>query len=139
VNIASPTERAPQVADIPVSEPTSAAAISPSFLTPPLIASPDPVQLAESAASQAVDKSPAISTISSSIPVPDANPLAAATDTLVHVIHEGDSLDRLAKRYLGDEARALEIFDLNRDILDNPHVLRIGVELRIPVTERASD
>lgn len=42
-------------------------------------------------------------------------------------------------RYLGDEARALEIFDLNRDVLDNPHVLRIGVELRIPVTERTSD
>jgi nucleoid-associated protein YgaU len=50
----------------------------------------------------------------------------------IHVVHEGDSLGRLAKRYLGDEGRALEIFDLNRDVLDNPHVLRIGVELRIP-------
>ncbi len=50
----------------------------------------------------------------------------------MHVVHEGDSLDRLAKRYLGDEARALEIFDLNRDVLANPHVLAIGIELRIP-------
>jgi nucleoid-associated protein YgaU len=50
----------------------------------------------------------------------------------IHVVHEGDSLDRLARRYLDDEGRALEIFDLNRDVLDNPHVLRIGVELRIP-------
>jgi nucleoid-associated protein YgaU len=56
----------------------------------------------------------------------------AAPAPRIHVVHEGDSLDRLAKRYLGDEARALEIFDLNRDLLDNPHVLRIGVELRIP-------
>jgi nucleoid-associated protein YgaU len=57
----------------------------------------------------------------------------------IHVVHQGDSLDRLAKRYLGDEARALEIFDLNREVLDNPHILPIGVELRLPpapVTER---
>jgi nucleoid-associated protein YgaU len=50
----------------------------------------------------------------------------------VHVVHNGDTLGRLAKRYLGDEGRALEIFDLNRDVLSNPHLLPIGVELRIP-------
>jgi nucleoid-associated protein YgaU len=50
----------------------------------------------------------------------------------IHVVHRGDSLDRLAKRYLGNEARALEIFDLNRDVLENPHLLPIGAELRIP-------
>lgn len=52
-----------------------------------------------------------------------------ATD---HVIHNGDTLERLARRYLGDESRALEIFQLNRDVLNNPHILPIGVELRIP-------
>ena len=50
----------------------------------------------------------------------------------IHVVHQGDSLDRLAKRYLGDEARALEIFDLNREVLENPHLLPIGAELRLP-------
>jgi nucleoid-associated protein YgaU len=58
----------------------------------------------------------------------------------IHVVHEGDSLDRLAKRYLGDESRALEIFDLNRELLDNPHVLRLGTELKIPLSpEGAAD
>ena len=56
----------------------------------------------------------------------------AQADGRIHVVHQGDSLDRLAKRYLGNEARALEIFDLNRDLLQNPHLLPIGAELRIP-------
>lgn len=49
-----------------------------------------------------------------------------------HVIHNGDTLERLARRYLGDESRALEIFDLNREVLDNPHLLPIGTEIKIP-------
>lgn len=51
----------------------------------------------------------------------------------VHVIHNGDTLERLAERYLADGSRALELFDLNRDVLQNPHLLPLGVELRIPV------
>ncbi len=53
-----------------------------------------------------------------------------------HVVQNSDTLEKLAKRYLGDEARSLEIFDLNRDLLDNPHLLPIDAELRIPVDLR---
>lgn len=49
-----------------------------------------------------------------------------------HVVHEGDSLERLAERYLGDAGRAIEIFDLNREALANPHLLTLGTELKIP-------
>ncbi len=49
-----------------------------------------------------------------------------------HVVQNSDTLEKLAKRYLGDENRALDIFDLNRDVLDNPHLLPINAELRIP-------
>ena len=49
-----------------------------------------------------------------------------------HVVQNSDTLEKLAKRYLGDEGRALEIFDLNRDVLDNPHLLPINAALRIP-------
>jgi nucleoid-associated protein YgaU len=55
----------------------------------------------------------------------------------IHVIHDGDTLERLAKRYLNDGSRALELFDLNRDVLDNPNLLEIGVELRIPIADSA--
>lgn len=55
----------------------------------------------------------------------------------IHVVHEGDNLERLARRYLGDDSRALEIFDLNREVLKNPHLLPIGIELRIPASKSA--
>lgn len=54
-----------------------------------------------------------------------------------HVVHAGDSLESLAERYLGDEARALELFDLNRSVLENPHLLPIGAELAIPENPEA--
>ena len=49
-----------------------------------------------------------------------------------HVVQNSDTLEKIAKRYLRDESRALEIFDLNRDLLDNPHLLPIAAELRLP-------
>ncbi len=55
-----------------------------------------------------------------------------------HVVHNGDTLEKLAERYLGDPLRAIEIFDLNRDQLANPHLLPIGAELRIPAAESGS-
>jgi len=51
---------------------------------------------------------------------------------ILHVVRNTDTLEKLAKRYLGDSGRALEIFDLNRDQLSNPHLLPIGAKLRIP-------
>lgn len=53
-----------------------------------------------------------------------------------HVVVDGDSLERLANRYLGDPRRGSEIYELNRDALSNPELLPIGVELVIP--ERGS-
>jgi nucleoid-associated protein YgaU len=57
---------------------------------------------------------------------------SAAPTFRIHVVHNGDTLERLADRYLGDGGRALELFDLNRDLLENPHLLPIGAQLRIP-------
>jgi nucleoid-associated protein YgaU len=76
-------------------------------------------------------------------PVFDAEDVAAADEPSspghrIHVIHNGDTLERLAERYLGDGLRALELFDLNRDLLENPHLLPIGAELRIPKSPEVS-
>lgn len=49
-----------------------------------------------------------------------------------HRIVDGDSLERLAQRYLGDASRAEEIFELNRDRLRDPNILPVGKRLRIP-------
>jgi nucleoid-associated protein YgaU len=49
-----------------------------------------------------------------------------------HRIVDGDTLELLAQRYLGDPQRAEEIFELNRDRLQHPDLLPVGKRLRIP-------
>ncbi len=57
---------------------------------------------------------------------------AASPSVRRHRIADGDSLERLAERYLGDAARAGEIFDANRDVLAAPDLLPLGRIIRIP-------
>ncbi len=49
-----------------------------------------------------------------------------------HKIADGDTLVRLAERYLGDGERWPELFAFNRDVLSAPDLLPLGTELRIP-------
>ncbi len=49
-----------------------------------------------------------------------------------HIVIDGDSLTKLADRYLDDASREREIFQLNREVLITPELLPIGVELQIP-------
>ena len=48
-----------------------------------------------------------------------------------HRIIDGDTLEKLATRYLGDPHRWREIFKANRDQLRHPELLPIGVTLKI--------
>lgn len=52
-----------------------------------------------------------------------------------HRITDGDSLESLAQRYLGQAARAGEIYALNGDILAAPDLLPLGRIIRIPPAE----
>ena len=49
-----------------------------------------------------------------------------------HIVVDGDSLEKLAGRYLSDPQRSREIFELNRQVLSAPDLLPIGAELKIP-------
>jgi nucleoid-associated protein YgaU len=49
-----------------------------------------------------------------------------------HVVVDGDSLEKLAGRYLDDPQRAGEIYEANRELLTSPDLLPIGAELVIP-------
>ena len=68
-----------------------------------------------------------------------ANEAPPAAQERSYIVQEGDSLERLAQRYLGDDGRAIEIFDLNREVLENPHLLPIGAELKIPLGAGATE
>jgi nucleoid-associated protein YgaU len=53
----------------------------------------------------------------------------------MHVVVDGDSLAKLAGRYLDDPRRGAEIYELNRELLANPELLPIGTQLKIPDRE----
>jgi nucleoid-associated protein YgaU len=55
-----------------------------------------------------------------------------------HIVVDGDSLAKLAGRYLDDPHRGEEIYELNRHLLTNPELLPIGVELAIPARSAAT-
>lgn len=50
-----------------------------------------------------------------------------------HVVHEGDSLWRIADQRLGDGNRYSEIAKLNADILDDQDSIYVGMSLKLPV------
>ncbi len=50
----------------------------------------------------------------------------------LHKIVDGDTLAKLAQRYWGHADRFADLYAYNRDVLNDPDVLPIGAELRIP-------
>ena len=50
----------------------------------------------------------------------------------VHTVASGDTLSKLAKRYLGDANRYMELFDANKDTLTDPNLIKVGQKLTIP-------
>ncbi|WDI42708.1 LysM peptidoglycan-binding domain-containing protein [Bremerella sp. P1] len=52
--------------------------------------------------------------------------------TREHRVRDGDSLESIAEKYLGDPLLADTIFRANRSQLDNPELLPIGITLAIP-------
>ncbi|HWW84477.1 MAG TPA: LysM peptidoglycan-binding domain-containing protein [Vicinamibacterales bacterium] len=50
----------------------------------------------------------------------------------VHTVASGDTLSKLAKAYLGDPARYMDIFNANTTVLSNPDMIKVGQKLTIP-------
>ena len=49
-----------------------------------------------------------------------------------HVVEAGDTLSKIAKRYYGDAALYMQIFEANQDQLKNPDLIKVGQKLRSP-------
>ncbi len=50
----------------------------------------------------------------------------------VHTVVAGDTLGKLAKTYLGDQSRYMDIFNANTGTLSNPDLIKVGQRLQIP-------
>ena len=49
-----------------------------------------------------------------------------------YVVKSGDTLSKIAKELYGDANRWREIFEANKDQIENPNLIRPGWELLIP-------
>lgn len=58
---------------------------------------------------------------------------ARRTDVFgVHTVTSGETLSKIAKAYLGDANRYMEIFNANKDQLSDPDKIKVGQKLTIP-------
>ena len=65
---------------------------------------------------------------------PSAAPTVSSSGEIRHRVADGDTLSRLAVRYLGRVELYQQIYEHNRDILSSPDLLPIGAVLRIPTS-----
>ena len=74
-------------------------------------------------------------TIPAPKPEPEPEPLAEevpAAEGRIYEVVSGDTLGGIAKEYYGNAGAYMKIFEANRDILDNPNLIKVGQKLRIP-------
>ncbi len=57
---------------------------------------------------------------------------APASSERIHEVVSGDTLGAIAKTYYGNAGKYMKIFEANRDILDNPDLIKVGQKLKIP-------
>ena len=57
----------------------------------------------------------------------------------IYVLRDGDTLEKLAERFLGSRLRAAEIYDANRPKLARPDLLPVGTTITIPRRAPATD
>ena len=57
----------------------------------------------------------------------------AKTDVYgMYTVKSGDTLSKLSKQLFGNAKRYMEIFNLNKDILKDPNLIKVGQVLKLP-------
>jgi len=49
-----------------------------------------------------------------------------------HEVVAGDTLGHIAQKYYGKASEYMKIFEANKDILNDPNLIKVGQKLRIP-------
>ena len=73
-----------------------------------------------------------------SAPIPESSARRRRDKVLTqtHTIVNGDTLERIARRYLGDASLAEAIYQINRDRIADPNRLPLGKKILIPAREQ---
>jgi LysM repeat protein len=53
----------------------------------------------------------------------------------IHKVVSGDTLGKIAKVYLGEAKKYMDVFNANKDQLSNPDLIKVGQELKIPFVD----
>ena len=64
-------------------------------------------------------------------PEPEPTPEPVATERFYEVV-AGDTLGAISQKFYGKAGLYMKIFEANKDILDNPDLIKVGQKLRIP-------
>ncbi|MEM7229239.1 MAG: LysM peptidoglycan-binding domain-containing protein [Planctomycetota bacterium] len=65
-------------------------------------------------------------------PKPQPKPDSPDVGPVTYFVQSGDTLSRIADVMLGDRARWRDIFEANRDVLNDPDDLQVGMSLQMP-------
>lgn len=63
-------------------------------------------------------------------PEPEAEP--EPPTERYHMVAAGDTLGHISQKYYGKAGDYMKIFEANRDILDDPNLIKVGQKLKIP-------
>ena len=87
-------------------------------------------------AMQKIDQAVKADNIVNSIEVAKAPEPAPAPEPVVeervYEVVSGDTLGAIAQKHYGKASEYMKIFEANRDILDNPDLIKVGQKLKIP-------
>jgi nucleoid-associated protein YgaU len=67
-------------------------------------------------------------TVDPSLPAPA--PAKAAEQT--YTVQSGDTLSKISKQFYGDANKYMKIFEANRDVLNDPNMIKVGQVLKVP-------
>ena len=65
-------------------------------------------------------------------PEPEPVPVEEPPTERYHMVVAGDTLGHIAQKYYGKASEYNKIFEANRDILDDPNLIKVGQKLKIP-------
>jgi len=65
-------------------------------------------------------------------PEPEAEAVPEPPTERYHLVAAGDTLGHIAQKYYGKASSYMKIFEANRDILDDPNLIKVGQKLKIP-------
>lgn len=65
-------------------------------------------------------------------PLVEAEPDDEPATERYHMVAAGDTLGHIAQKYYGKANQYMKIFEANREILDDPNLIKVGQKLKIP-------